>query len=106
MLSPPQLSASDPAVESEGSIDPLSLSPVYERLADRILPSLTIRMRRVRFVTAMCVAARVCADDYEEDDVAQDGVTPPWLVFEWFVVEALVRKKEELADAEGVPGGL
>ena len=102
---PPLLSTSDPVVESEGSVDPLSLSPVYDRLADRILPSLTVRMRRIRFVTAMCAAARVCADDYEEDDVASDGVTPPWLVFEWFVVEALVRRKAELDDADGVPGG-
>ena len=75
------------------------------RLADRILPALTVRMRRIRFVTAMCVAARVC-DGYEIDDVATDDVTPPWLVFEWFVVEALVRHKDELDDAEGVPGGL
>src|SRR5258706_8227897 len=100
MLLPPLLSTFDPVLESEGSIDPLSLSPIYDRLADRILPALTVRMRRIRFVTAMCVAARVCADDYEDDDVAKDEVTPPWLVFEWFVVEALVRKKEELDDAD------
>jgi hypothetical protein len=105
MLFTPLLSVSDPVVGSEGSVDPLSLSPIYDRLADRILPSLTVRMRRIRFVTAMCVAARVCADDYDEDNVASDGVTPPWLVFEWFAVEALVRKKDELDDADGVPGG-
>jgi hypothetical protein len=105
MLASPLLSAFDPVVESEGSVDPLSLAPVYDRLADRILPALTVRMRRIRFVTAMCVAARVCSD-YEIDDVATDDVTPPWLVFEWFVVEALVRHKDELDDADGVPGGL
>lgn len=108
MLSPPLLSASDPVTTSEGSIDPLSLNAVYERLADRILPSLTIRMRRIRLVTAMCVAARVCAADYEDDEVAADGVTPPWLVFEWFVVEALVRANGGADDAaaitRGVPG--
>lgn len=99
------LSAFDPDVESEGSIDPLSLSPIYDRLADRILPAFTVRMRKIRFVTAMCVAARVCADDYDDDALAADGVTPPWLVFEWFVVEALIRRADELDDATGVPGG-
>lgn len=100
MLLPPYLSLSDPLAESEGSLDPLSLSPIYDRLADRILPSLTIRMRRIRFVTAMCVIARVCDDEYEDDAVATDEVTPPWLVLEWFVVEALVR----CLDAEELKG--
>ena len=105
MLLPPVLSMSDPVLEAEGSIDPLSLSPIYDRLADRILPALTVRMRRIRFVSAMCVAARTCANELDDEDLATDGVTPPWLVFEWFVVEALVRRKDDLEDADGVPGG-
>lgn len=104
LLLPPLLSTWDPVREAEGSIDPLSLSPIYDRLADRILPALTVRMRRIRFVTAMCVAASVCASDYEDGAVAKDEVTPPWLVFEWFVVEALVRMEKDLDDAAGVPG--
>src|SRR5258706_13414462 len=99
MLLPPLLSTFDPVLESEGSIDPLSLSPIYDRLADRILPALTVRMRRIRFVTAMCVAARVCADDYADDDVAKDEVTPPCLVFDWFSVEALDPMKKRFAHA-------
>ncbi len=52
-LFPAYLSIYDPAVSAEGGIDPLSLQPTYERLAERIFPFLTVRMRRPRFLTAM-----------------------------------------------------
>jgi hypothetical protein len=105
MLRPPVRSLLDLDIEGEGSVDPLSLQPVYERLADRILPAVTVRMSRIRFVTAMCVGARVCRD-MDSDLVARDGVTPPWLVFEWFVVEALVRMQEHFDDFARIPGML
>ena len=95
MLSPPVLSEFDPVLEAEGSVDPLSLARTYEHLADKVLPALTVRMSRIRFVTAIAAGARVCAD-WGQDDLAKDGVTPPWLVFEWFVVEGLVRRREKL----------
>jgi hypothetical protein len=38
----------DPIEGGEGSVDPLSLSRTYERLADRILPAVTVRMSRIR----------------------------------------------------------
>ena len=37
-------------------------------LADRILPALTVRMARIRFLTAIAVGSRVCAD-YDDDAV-------------------------------------
>lgn len=73
MLKPPVLSRLDLDTDAEGSVDPLSLQAVYERLADRILPAVTVRMSRIRFVTAMCVAARVCRD-FDAELVARDGV--------------------------------
>jgi hypothetical protein len=36
--------------------------------------------------------------------MSADGVTPPWLVYEWFVVEAFVRAQGELKEAIGIPG--
>jgi len=105
MLAPPVLSLLDLDAVGEGSTDPLSLSTIYERLADRVLPAVTVRMGRIRFVTAMCAAARVCRD-FDEDIVAKDGVTPPWLVCEWFVIEALVRTRDTLDDAARIPGAL
>jgi hypothetical protein len=103
MLRAPFSSEFDPSEESEGSIDPLGLQPGYERLADRLLPAVTVRMGRPRFVTAMAVGACVC-EGWETDAVAADDITPPWLVWEWFVVEALVREKEPLSGISGVPG--
>lgn len=103
MLRAPFSSEFDPSEEAEGSIDPLGLQPGYERLADRLLPAVTVRMGRPRFVTAMAVGACVC-ERWDTDAVSADGMTPPWLVYEWFVVEAFVRAEESLAGKSGIPG--
>lgn len=103
MLRPPFSSEYDPSEESEGSIDPLGLAPVYERLADRLLPGVTVRMGRPRFLTAMVVGARVC-EEWGAEDRAKDEVTPAWLVYEWFVIEALHRARDTLRDPKGIPG--
>jgi hypothetical protein len=103
MLKPPFSSEFDPSEEAEGSIDPLGLQPGYDRLADRLLPAVTVRMGHPRFVTAMAVGACIC-EDWGPDTVAADEVTPPWLVWEWFVIEAFVRAEESLSSTSGIPG--
>ena len=90
-LPPPFLSVFDPDVSQEGTVDPLTLQALAERLAERIFPWITSRMSRIRFVTAICAGSVVC--EAFEDEMAADGVTPPWLVFEWHVVEALLRQR-------------
>jgi hypothetical protein len=60
-------------------------------------------MGRPRFVTAMALGACVC-ENWDADAVSADGVTPAWLVYEWFVVEAFVRAEESLAERSGIPG--
>jgi len=97
-LLPPVLSAADPVEGAEGSVDPFTTQAGYERLAERILPFLTVRMRRPRFLTAMCVSAHVCSKF--ADQVAADRVSPPWLVLEWYVVEAHARMGAELPDRD------
>lgn len=57
LLRPPILSAYEPEDRDEGSIDLLSLARTYERPADRIYPSITARMSRIRFLTAVAVGA-------------------------------------------------
>jgi hypothetical protein len=104
-LRAPLLSEYDPLIEGEGSIDPLGLQPIYERLADRLLPAVTVRMGRPRFVTAIAVGAWVC-QEWHSDTVAADKVTPPWLVYEWFVVEAFVRSEKVLGEGRRIPGVL
>ncbi|UGA43035.1 hypothetical protein HU230_0032900 [Bradyrhizobium quebecense] len=103
MLRAPFSSEFDPSEEAEGSTDPLGLLPSYERLADRLLPAVTVRMGHPRFVTAIAVGARLL-DDWDDDAVAADGITPPWLVWEWFVVEAFVRSQNSPSARSGVPG--
>lgn len=103
MFSPPACSVFDPLAQSDVSIDPLGLALVYERLADRMLPGMTVRMRRPRFLTALAVGAFICGE-YGPDTVAADGVTPPYLVFEWWIVEAFVRANDVLEDNRQIPG--
>ncbi|WP_426441106.1 hypothetical protein [Bradyrhizobium genosp. P] len=105
MLKAPFSSELDPSEEAEGSIDPLGLQPGYDRLADRLLPAVTVRMGHPRFLTAMALGACVC-DGWDLDATAADDITPPWLVWEWFVVEAFVRAKDSLSGVSSVPGGL
>jgi hypothetical protein len=93
----------DPVSRSDVSIDPLGLALVYERLADRMLPGMTVRMRRPRFLTALAVGAFICAE-YGPDTVAADDVTPPYLVFEWWLIDAFVRASDLLADSSQIPG--
>jgi hypothetical protein len=85
----PILTLPDPVTTGEGALDPLGLSTIADRLADQILPGLRARMSRPRFLTAMAACAAVC--DGIEDQVASDGVTPSYVVFEWLVVEGFSR---------------
>jgi hypothetical protein len=103
-IEPFRLSAFDPVVSEEGGIDPFSLQGTYERLAERILPFITVRMARPRFLTAIAVGAVVCQKF--RDEVAADRVTPAWLVFEWYVIEAFVRARAGAGDdsASRIPG--
>ncbi len=84
----PFLTAFHPKVDGEGQLDPLGLVPTSDRLANAILPDITARMRRPRFLTAMvvgCVVTQGLGDRFAAGDVE------PYLVFEWYLVEAIAR---------------
>ncbi len=107
----PFLTQLDEEATTEGPIDPLGLAAIADELAGRLIPNQRLQPISVRFLTAMAVGAEVCRDLYtNEDTVAADGVTPPWLVFEWHVLEGLVRSEgrvDALMDVEqlrGIPG--
>src|SRR5947209_3019706 len=87
----PFLTEVDPEQAGEGSLDPLGLAPVADRLADEVARGVTARMSRIRFVTAIAVGA--LATETLGDAVAADGVSPAYLAYEWLVVEALARDK-------------
>jgi hypothetical protein len=85
----PYRSEFDPEIQGEGSIDPLGLAALADRLADWIFPGMTARMWRPRFLTAMA-AASVIVEPFA-DALAKDGTTPPWLIFEWYYIEPIAR---------------
>ncbi|ODU16138.1 MAG: hypothetical protein ABS80_20665 [Pseudonocardia sp. SCN 72-51] len=85
----PALTLPDPQVSGEGALDPLGLANFADRLAEEMIPGVRARQNRVRFVTAIAVAAAVLED--LDDSVGSDGSTTPQLAFEWLLVEGLAR---------------
>lgn len=98
----PFVSVADPAVRDEGAIDPLGLSTVADRLADWVLPGMTSRMARPRFLTAIAVSAKVCEGCAERP--AGDGSSTASTVFEWLVVEGFARQtdREKVRQTPGI----
>jgi hypothetical protein len=102
-LSFPFLTAYDPPGSGEGTLDPLGLYQIADRLAIELVPVVRERMQRIRFLTAMTVGSMVILgidDDQRLDDAS------PYLVWEWLVIEALVRTKPEDPSIWGAPGTL
>jgi hypothetical protein len=97
----PFLSAYDPIGTSEGTLDPLGLYQIADQLAVQLVPAVRERMQRVRFLTAIAVGSLVT--EGLEDDPAQRDASP-YLVWEWLVVEALVRHGAADQDLKGVAG--
>ena len=120
----PVLSERDEAPGIEGGIDPLGMAAIADRLGTKLVPGVRERQLHPRFLTAIAVSLAVC-EDFELDTVAKDGVSEPWQVFEWYLVEGLVRTsrsarnepspsgsstsnvtRDEAPTARGVPGSL
>ena len=97
----PFLTTYDPPGTSEGSLDPLGLYRIADQLAVQLVPAVRERMQRIRFLTAMVVGSFVI-EDLEGDPRHRDGA--PYLVWEWLVVEALIREISDDASIRGVPG--
>ena len=99
----PLLSEYDPAERSEGSIDPLGTYAITDALAVRLVPGVRERQSVPRFLTSMAVSRAVC-EGFGTEVAAADDVSEPWQVFEWYVVEGLVRTLSEESELRGVPG--
>jgi hypothetical protein len=85
-------------------LDPLGLYPIADALAEKLIPGVRERQSRIRFLTAAAVSLHVCSS-FEQDAIATDGITEPWLAFEWYVVEGFVRRCN-VEQTIGVPGRL
>lgn len=104
-LNLPTLSAYQTLENSQGTLDPLGLYSIADRLALRLAPGLRERMKHPRYLTAMAVGAIICSA-FSEEELAADEISPPWQVFEWYVVSALVKRfeREEPNQLLGMPG--
>lgn len=103
-ISFPFLTEVDPLGSSEGTLDPLGLYQLSDQLASALVPAVRERMARIRFLTAMAVGTQVTLG-LSGDPAERDS--SPQLVWEWLVVEAIVRSRlnEVSGTAEhGIPG--
>jgi hypothetical protein len=103
LVSLPFLTSYDPPGTSEGTLDPLGLYQIADQLAIQLVPAVRERMQRIRFLTAMAVGA-IVTEGLEDDPRERDA--SPYLVWEWLVVEALIREMEDDPSIWGVPGTL
>ena len=101
----PFLTVYDPIGSSEGSLDPLGLYLIADQLAMKLVPGVRERMMRVRFLTAMAVGALV-TEGLQPNP--RHPETPPFLVWEWLVVEAIIRSfiDDPEQNIWGLPGRL
>jgi hypothetical protein len=103
-LSLPQISAYDPPIFGEGSLDPMGLAAISDRLADRLIPGIRARMQKVRFVTAMAVSSLVC--ETLADELSGDDISTPSICFEWLFLEAFIRRLKPSELPSGLPGSM
>jgi hypothetical protein len=99
----PLLSEADPRDSAEGTIDPLGIYAIADALAVKMIPGVRERQQHPRFLTSIAVSLHVCSV-FPEDKIAADGKSEPWQVFEWYLVEGLVRGTEDRKLLRGLPG--
>ena len=99
----PFMTSYDPPGTSEGTLDPLGLYQIADQLAMQLVPAVRERMQRIRFLTAMAVGSLV-TEGLEDDPRQRDA--SPFLVWEWLLVEALMRQMGGDPSIKGVPGTL
>jgi hypothetical protein len=103
MTNLPFLTAYDPPGSSEGALDPLGLYVIADRLATQLVPGVRERMQRIRFLTAIAVGCLVTEDLLDQTPISE---APPYLIWEWLLVEAFHRTRNDNTELWGVPGTL
>ena len=99
----PLLSEADPRISAEGSIDPLGIYSIADALAVRMIPGVRERQQHPRFLTSIAVSLSLCSE-LPGEIIATDGISEPWQVFEWYLVEGLVRRTGDRKLLRGLPG--
>jgi hypothetical protein len=99
----PFLSQFDPPEQAEGSLDPLGLYSVADALGVRLAPGVRERQKMPRYLTLALVGFVACGEELAV--VGDKKQLPAWLVYEWLVVESLVRQfRGNETPVQGIPG--
>ncbi|MBS0392411.1 MAG: hypothetical protein JSR23_14900 [Proteobacteria bacterium] len=98
----PFLSQFDPPQSTEGGLDPLGLYAIADALAVKLAPGVRERQSTPRFLMLSLVGMVVC--DGELAELGQSKNLPAWLVYEWMIVESLVRNLKGSDALRGLPG--
>lgn len=98
----PFLSQFDPPEQAEGSLDPLGLYSIADALGVRLASGVRERQSKPRYLTLALVGMAACSDVLVA--VGDKTRLPAWLVYEWIVVESLVRQLRGTTSLQGIPG--
>lgn len=98
----PYLSQFDPPQQSEGSLDPLGLYSIADALGVRLAPGIRERQTTPRYLTLSLVGMVACGEI--NSSLSDSKGLPSWLVYEWLIVESLVRQLRGTPELQGVPG--
>lgn len=98
----PFLSQFDPPERAEGSLDPLGLYAIADALGVRLAPGVRERQSKPRYLTLALVGMAACGEELVAS--GEKKGLPAWLVYEWLVVESLVRQLRGTASIQGIPG--
>lgn len=98
----PFQTAFDPPQQAEGSLDPLGLYSIADLLGVRLAPGIRERQSTPRHLTLALVGYAVCQGALQ--NLATQKRVPAWLVYEWLVVQSLVKHLHGTPDLYGIPG--
>ncbi len=94
----------DPKTSAEGTLDPLGLAPLADRLAQKLAPGVRERQKHPRFLTSV-VAGLSLFDEIGRRVDWNEQKVDRWEVFEWLVVSALIKvNKDDPKMTAGLPG--
>lgn len=98
----PTLSKWDPETTGEGSLDPLGMGSIADRIADHLAPGVRARMRDPHFVARIALSAVVVQEFSHLRST--DGTTRADIAFEWNVLESMVRHQRDELRSIPFPG--
>jgi len=99
----PKLSELAPEESTDGSTEALGLDAIADELASLLVPGIRERHQHPRFLTSIAVSLYL-SGFFPDQEYASDQVSEPWQVFEWHVVEGLVRISDDRRSLSGLPG--